>query len=72
MAPRLVRQTCRARALARASAVRSDAAGAGQIDFEASLAKMQSTFRGALKPDDKIHREAFRSAGGGRGPTRPI
>ncbi|CAK0897281.1 unnamed protein product, partial [Prorocentrum cordatum] len=34
-------------------------AGAGQIDFEASLAKMQSTFRGALKPDDKIHREVL-------------
>ncbi|CAK0873307.1 unnamed protein product [Prorocentrum cordatum] len=50
--PHLIRQVCRARALANTRAERNDAEGVDQIDLEASSAKVWAIFRGSLTLED--------------------
>ncbi|CAK0823628.1 unnamed protein product [Prorocentrum cordatum] len=69
MVPHLLRQVCRARALAHASASRHDSEGVDQIDLEASSARAWSTFGGSLTLEDRIHLKIFR-CGATHSPTR--
>ncbi|CAK0796724.1 unnamed protein product [Prorocentrum cordatum] len=69
MVPHLLRQVCRARALAHASASRHDSEGVDQIDLEASSARAWSTFRDSLTLEDRIHLKIFR-CGATHSPTR--
>ncbi|CAK0846118.1 unnamed protein product [Prorocentrum cordatum] len=69
MVPHLLRQVCRARTLAHASASRHDSEGVDQIDLEASSARAWSTFRDSLTLEDRIHLKIFR-CGATHSPTR--